>query len=782
MTFTGSRDETLAIAGLKGPGFIIIDRNGIPHLRAESEDDLWFLQGFNAARDRLWQIDLWRKRGLGLLAENFGPGFLEQDKASRLFLYRGDMTAEWQAYAPDAKLICTRFVEGVNAFIALTEKDSSRLPPEFSLTQTKPQRWQAEDVVRIRTHGLSRQAVSKIMRARVLSKSDLKADALRKVITPDVAPTRDPAIDLSAVPESLIHVMRLATLAPTFSKERMNATMAEAHLWRKVTDLGDMIMDAEANGSNNWAVHGSRTATGKPILGSDPHRAHGLPSLRYLVHLTAPGFDAIGAGEPSVPGISFGHNDTAAFCMTIFGMDHEDVYVYDLDAKNPNRYRYGDGWEDMRVENNIFHVRGAAEQSVDLLFTRHGPVIGRSACGKYAYAVRSVWFEPGGAPYLASLSTMRAKNFETFRKENARWVAPSANQVYADIHGTIAWVPGGLIPRRVGWNGLLPVPGDGRFEWQGFLPAPDYPERVNPACGFVATANEFNLPANWDHAQKGVGFEWLDGSRKTRIDAVLSKQDKHAVADSQALQIDTVSTPALRLNVLLKTLSAHGDAEKAQAMLLGWNGRMDTHSGAAALFEIWWTLHLKPALFKALAPDVAALLVPGDADGVLEALENPDGRFGQPPQAGRDGLLRETLAAAWRTVAAKLGEDPAAWAWGNLHHGYFEHPLAASGAATQSIPDIGPFPKGGSALTPMYASYRASDFRVLHGASFRMVVDCADFDRSVCMNAPGQSGDPRSRYYNALAPLWAKGAYVPMPYSRAAVDAAAEATLTLKPA
>lgn len=782
MPFTGERDETLSIAGLNGAASIIIDRYGIPHLRAESEHDLWFLQGFNAARDRLWQIDLWRKRGLGLLAENFGPGFLEQDKAARLFLYRGDMEAEWKAYAPDAQHICTRFTEGINAFIALTEQEPARLPPEFALTGTRPQRWRPEDVVRIRTHGLSRQAVSKIMRAMVMARADAKTDALRKVITPDVTPTHDPAVDLAAVPESLLHVMRLATLAPTFSKERMNATLADAPRWRKVTDLGEMIADADAQGSNNWAVHGSRTETGKPILGSDPHRTHALPSLRYIVHLTAPGFDAIGAGEPSVPGISFGHNDTSAFCMTIFGMDHEDIYVYEIDPNNARRYRYGGALEDMRSVREVFSVRGYDDQTADLLFTRHGPVIGRSVCGKYAYAVRSVWFEPGGAPYLASLSMMRSKNFETFRKENARWVAPSANQVYADINGTVAWIPGGLIPQRLGWNGLLPVPGDGRYEWKGFLPAQDYPVRLNPACGFVATANEFNLPDNWDHVNKPVGFEWLDGARKARIDEVLSTQPRHRVADSQSLQTDTGNVPARRLIALLRKISASGDAEQARVMLCNWNAQMDADSGAAALFELWWAMHLKAALFKKIAPDVASMLAPGDADGILDLLEQPDARFGENPAAARDALLMETLGAGFATARAKLGDDPQQWQWGRLHHGYFEHPLAASGVDTKDIPDVGPLPKGGSALTPMYAGYRPGDFRVTVGASFRMVVDCADFDRSVCMNAPGQSGDPRSRHYAALAPFWARGAYVPLLYSRAAVDAAAETVLTLLPA
>ena len=291
--------DAIAVPGLTAPAEILVDRWGIPHLTAASLDDLFFLQGFNAARDRLWQIDLWRKRGLGLLAADFGPGYLAQDIASRHFLYRGDMAAEWAAYAEDAEAICTRFAAGINAYVGLTEREPERLPQEFRLFGTRPARWRPEDVVRIRSHGLTRNALSELARAHVLAGADAATDRLRKAIEPPVEVGPVPGFDPEAVPPDALQLFRLAMAPVTFPPERLAATLDEAHLWRVATDLGEVLRAQEHEGSNNWAVHGSRTATGRPILATDPHRTHAVPSLRYLVHLTAPGFDAIGAGEPS---------------------------------------------------------------------------------------------------------------------------------------------------------------------------------------------------------------------------------------------------------------------------------------------------------------------------------------------------------------------------------------------------------------------------------------------------------------------------------------------------
>ncbi len=753
LTTTG----TIRVPGLHAAVSITTDRLGIPHIRAGDEHDLFLAQGFTAARDRLWQIDLWRKRGLGRLAASFGPGFLPQDRAARLFLYRGDMAAEWAAYAPDAEAICTAFAAGINAFLALTEAEPGRLPPEFALTGTRPERWDPADVVRIRTHGLVRNAASELLRTIV---TGLGADdALRKRPDPPVPDAATP--DLRGLAPEALRVYRLATTPVSFDPRRLGATLPEAERWSEVSDAGEVV---ELEGSNNWAVSPARTATGRPILASDPHRAHAIPSLRSLVHLSAPGWDAIGYGEPSSPGICMGHNGTAAWGLTICPADQEDVHVYEVEG---NRYRHGDGWEAMTEVEEVFDVRGAPARTHVLRFTRHGPVL---AMGEgAAVAVRSVWSLPGTAGYLASLSGMRARSLPEFRAAMQRWGAPSCNQVYADTSGTVARLTCGFVPRR-GWTGLLPVPGDGTHEWDGVRRSGEMPWQADPACGFVFSANENNLPAGWDHAAAPVGFEWAEPYRAERIRAVLAGDGAHTLAASRALQTDVFSAPALRLAALAP-----------DGALRGWDGHLRVGSPEAALCELWWARHLRPALLALLVPDARtrAHVLPGDTGALLDALDRPGPAFGPDPVAVRDRMLRDTLLAAEAECARRMGPDRAAWRWGALHHARFTHALSA--AAGHAGWDAGPVPVGGSAATPMAAGHRPSDFRLLAGASVRMVVDVGDWDRSVCINAPGQSGDPRSPHYADLLEPWSRGEYVPMPYTEAAVRAVAEDVLTLQP-
>ncbi|SEE64388.1 penicillin amidase [Rhizobiales bacterium GAS188] len=777
--------ESFVTTGLKQPAEIAVDRWGVPHIRAESLDDLFFAQGFNAARDRLWQIDLWRKRGLGLLAEDFGPGFLMQDRAARLFLYRGDMEREWDAYGcPDMRAICEAFTAGINAYVALTEREPERLPPEFAALGTRPARWAAQDVVRIRSHGLTRNAISEILRAIILSRTDAATDALRSHLDPPAVASLAEGLDLAGIGVEAIDVFKLAIAGVTFTKERLGASLAEAERWSKVNELGEVVEDLAATGSNNWVIHGSRTASGRPILANDPHRAHAVPSLRYLVHLSAPGFDAVGAGEPAVPGISIGHNGTIAFGLTIFCADQEDVYVYETQAGAPDRYRYEGGFEAMQVVDEVIAVKGAPDQKLTLKFSRHGPIIHEDAARRRAIAVKSVWFAPGAGAYLASLAAMRAPNFMQFREAVSHWGAPSINMIYADVEGNVAWMPAGKMPKRPNWNGLLPVPGDGSHEWDGFVPQDELPVRFNPPEGFVATANEMNLPADWPHARVPIGHEWSERSRTTRIHEVLQAKSGDTVASSQALQTDVVSMPARRLTRLLARLPRlDGDAALGRALLEGWNCALDADSAAAALFEVWWMRHLRPALLARLSPDaaLAKLLLPGDIDGLLHVLEVPDGRFGADPLAQRDALLRETLAAAVAECRRRLGDDPATWRWGALHHGFFEHALSNLALPSMPASDVGPLPKGGSGSTPMHTGYRQSDFRVTHGASVRLVIDVGEWDNSVCMNSPGQSGDPRSQHYRDLAPGWARGDYVPLLYSRARIEPEIVARIALLP-
>ncbi len=762
----------LHLQGLQQPAEIVMDRWGIPHIRAATTHDVFFAQGLAAARERLWQLDMWRKRGLGRLAADFGPGFLAQDRAARLFLYRGDMAAEWASYGtPEARAITEAFTAGINAWIARCAAQPDLLPPEFAAMATAPEPWSAEDVLRIRSHGLVRNVLSEVTRAQVMAKGGLETDLARRSIEPPWEPILPEGLDLASIPAAVLDVFKLASGRLDFSHGRMTATLDDAWRWTRVDDLGDVYIQ----GSNNWAVAPARTETGRPVLASDPHRAHALPSLRWLVHLTGPGLDAIGAGEPAMPGVSIGHNQDCAFSLTIFPMDQEDLYVYETNPENPLEYRYGEGWEAMREQRDTIAVRDHPDQEVTLRFTRHGPVVFEDASALRAYAIRSVWFEPGASAYLSSLGYMAATNLADYEKALHGWATPSVNHVYADTSGNIAWYAAGRAPIRPNWDGLLPVPGDGRYEWAGFHDFSVLPRSINPARGFVATANEMNLPADYDYKSTRLGFEWAERSRTDRIHEVLDTQPAHTLADSMALQTDDVSIPARRLRALLAGLTGEADTADALALLAGWDGRLSRDSAAAAVFEVWWTKCLKPTLLDLVAPDpdIRPLMVPGDVETLLAMLENGDARI-----PDRGALLLATLGKAMVELRLRLGQEPSGWSWGALHHGYFEHPLAD---LLPEMKSVGRLPKGGSGSTPMAATYRASDFRVTSGASFRMVTDVGNWDASMCINAPGQSGDPRSPHYSDLAPKWAAGEYVPLLYSKAAVDAAAELVIRLIP-
>ncbi|WP_461155315.1 penicillin acylase family protein [Saccharopolyspora tripterygii] len=755
---------TYPVAGLNDEVELIEDRYGVPHLYADSEDDVFLAQGFNAARERLFQIDLWRRRGLGLLAEVFGPDHAAQDRATRLFLYRGDMDAEWARYSEDAQHIATLFVQGINAYIDWLEAHPERLPEEFRLLEYRPARWEPADVVRIRSHGLTRNLESEVERARVVCAEGVEADLVRQGLQPGHRTVVPRGFDPCALPADVLDVFDLATQDVEF----------------KEGSLRRIPRDATTEGSNNWVVGGKRTATGRPILANDPHRAYSAPSLRYIAHLSAPGLDVIGAGEPALPGISIGHNGTVAFGLTIFPMDQEDLYVYQLDPADPHRYRYGEGWEEMTVLPEAVPVRGEADREVELAFTRHGPVIHVDRKRNLACAVRTAWLQPGMSPYFGSIAYMRAQNFTEFTDALRNWGAPTENQVYADVEGNIGWVPAGMAPKRVGYDGLLPVPGDGRYEWDGFHSGDDLPRSFNPAEGFIATANQFNLPP--EHQDLGLGYEWTNPFRHQRIVEVLSRQHKHTVRDSELLQNDQLSIPARRIQPLLSRVDS-GEAElrRALRMLRDWDAVLGADSHAAALFEVWLSKHLGPGFARAVVPRAAKLIDSVDNLVMLEELERP-GRW-LPDAAARDRLLLDTLRTACAEVKELLGRGEASWKWGRLHHSLFEHPASdAFDEAQRARFDVGPLPRGGSSATVNQSTYRVSDFRQTNGPSFRMVLDVGDWDYSVAVNTPGQSGNPWDPHYRDLAESWQEGTYFPLRYSREAVEEIAERRILLVPA
>lgn len=765
-----------SVAGLRGPGEIVVDRWGIAHIYAASERDAFFLQGWNAARDRLWQIDLWRKRGLGLLSASLGPDYVAQDRAARLFIYRGDMAKEWAAYAPGAQATVEAFTAGINAYVADVRRGARTLPVEFRLTGSQPDVWTAEDVVRVRSHALVANVMSEVQRAQVACAAGLGADRLRRKLEPAHTAVLAEGFDPCGIKADVLADYLLATQPVSFSKSSGKVA---------AVSLPASADSAAREGSNNWVVAPSRTATGRPILANDPHRQLGVPSLRYVVHLNAPGLSLIGAGEPALPGVSFGHNDTAAFGLTIFGIDQEDLYAYTLDPARPDRYRYGPGWEQMTVVRESIPVKGEAAREVELRFTRHGPVLQYDPVHGRAFALRSVWSAPGASGYFQSSWLTHAKSWADFQAAHDHWGAPPLNLVYADTSGAIGWAASGLTPVRPNWDGLTPVPGDGRYEWRGFLRGSELPSSLNPAKGWFATANEMNLPAGYPAEARRVSFEWGDRSRIDRISQVLSADAKVSVASSQALQTDSHNAISWRLTRLLGPLtSPDPDVSRALVQLKAWDHEEGVNSAAAAIYEVWAVKHLGRATVAAVTPAAARGLVgSGNLDAVITYLERPDAALGAQPERARDALLLASLKAALGELSQRLGPDMASWRWGALHHAIFTPAIAArADVATRAKMTVGPLPLPGGASTPKAATYTPGDFNTVAGASVRMVLDVGAWDNSVIVNTPGQSGDPASPHYRDLFPLWAAGRYVPLAFSRAAVDREAETVIRLTPA
>lgn len=746
-------DGDTGLPGLKEPVEVVRDQWGIAHIYAKNTDDLFFAQGFVVAQDRLFQIDLWRRIAVGETAEIVGKKALEGDRFARLLKYRGDLTAEWASYSPDAKAIATAFTRGINAAI---DHMGDKLPIEFQILNYRPAKWQPEDILgRMSGIIMTSNFRNEVLRAELVAA--LGAEKARRVAPTD--PARDyapaPGLDLAGIDRTILAGYEAATKALPFGP---------------------------GQGSNNWVVDGTLSASGKPMMASDPHRPINLPSLRYLVHLQAPGWNVIGSGEPALPGIALGHNEKVAWGFTIVGTDQADLYVEETNPADPTQYKVGDRWEKMQIIKEPVKVKGEAKPvEMELRFTRHGPVIHDDAKRQRAFALRWVGSEAGGAAYLGALALCRATSGKDFVERLKAWKLPSENMVFADVDGNIGWVATALTPIRKGWDGLLPVPGArGDYEWQGFRSVADLVQVFNPPNHYVVTANSKMLPP--DYPFPGT-FEWAPPYRYLRLKERMEAKKKFTIDDFKSMQHDNVSLPGRTLAELAGTLPSR-DTEIAPYLKLmaQWDGDLTRQTPAGPLYA-YWLQDLLKAFYAPHVPDKLLEFVRGrrGIEVMFQAMEKPDAFwFGKDPLAGRSAMLRSSLLSAVTKTKAALGNDPQQWAWGKLHVTPFRHPLATLGPAYEKAFNLGPVPRAGDGLTPNATSHNAK-FEQIAGASYRHIFDLSDWDKGVATSVPGQSGQPGSPHYGDLLPLWAEGEYFPLTYSRAKVDQVAKHKLVLKP-
>ena len=307
-------------------------------------------------------------------------------------------------------------------------------------------------------------------------------------------------------------------------------------------------------GSNNWVLSGKKTVDGNTYMANDPHRTIAVPSLRYMAHLVAPGWNVIGGGEPEIPGISIGHNEYGAWGLTVFRTDGEDLYQYDLNPKNPLQYMHNGKWKDIKIIKETLSIKGESDREIELHYTHHGPITYLNKKALKAFAVRCAWLEPGGSPYLASLRMDQAKNWQEFREACSYSNIPGENMIWADVDGNIGWQAVGIAPIRKNFSSLVPVLGNGKYEWSGYLPIVEKPNSLNPNKDFIATANQNLTPSdykNWD----AIGFTWSDPYRGDRVNEYLGSSDSLTIGDMKKLQVDVTSLPAKTLVPYLETVS-----------------------------------------------------------------------------------------------------------------------------------------------------------------------------------------------------------------------------------
>ena len=718
-------DGQLKIAGLAQPVEVVRDEWGVPHLYAQNTSDLFFAQGYVMAQDRLWEMEWWRRQYEGRLAEIVGPRAFERDRMARLLMYRGPFdAAEWSNYHQDGKRIIESFADGINAFI---KQNAGNLPVEFKLTGIKPDRWTPETVV-LRESSFG-DALAELQLAQNVATLGVKE--ANRLAAPD--PWDDLTVPDGFDPKLVTPEVLAATRLPSGPLPRPE--IVETYRYLAPTHTAEPLMPESTIrdlGSNNWVIGPKMSPTGKPIVSNDPHRAVENPSLRYIVHLNAPGWNAIGAAQPPFLGVSIGHNDTLAWGLTITGTDFQDVFVEDLNPANANEVIYNGKPEPLKTVTETIKIKGEQPRTVDLKFSRHGPIFYVDEKTHKAFALRSVFTERGSASYLAALRLDQAGTCKDFLAEARHWYANSENLICGDVGGNIGMQASAYTPKRKGWSGRLPVPGTGQYEWDG--PRAELPLEYNPERGFIATANHNINPKGYWPPAMFLTTRTLPYDRITRILQVIKPGHSFSMDDAKKLQHDVYSLRAAEDQQAFRGWTSNDTrVEKARDLIAKWDAMLTSDSVPAAIW-ITWRQVAYPGLGRGAVP---------------------------PPSQRKDA--EQHLGKAIDKLTADLGADWSQWRYGRVHTQAFAHPLLKD----YDLPTVER--RGGNGTV-------GAD-----GATYRQIIDVSNWDNSLAVNVPGQSGQPESPYYGNLLTYWSKDDYFPMAFSRKAVEAKAAHRLRLVP-
>ncbi|OZU88214.1 penicillin acylase family protein [Virgibacillus indicus] len=727
-------EGTIELSALEHEVTVITDENGVPHIKAVNEHDLYIAQGYIQAQDRIFQMEMSRRQASGTLSEVVGESAVDHDKYFRTLGLRRAAEKSYDIYTDEAKEVLQLFADGVNLYINEAIENNS-LPIEFTLMGSEPAEWTPLDSL----------TIGKYM-----------------------------AFDLGG------HWERQAFnyyLLNNFADEKAYE-LFPSYPKNRPTIIGEGEIDIAAsfekaviphafNGSNNWVVSGEKTSSGVPLLADDPHLGLATPSIWLQMHLETEDINVSGVIFAGVPGIILGHNEQIAWGVTNTGPDVQQLYVEKRNPVNPEEFLYEDIWEQANVIDEPIKVKDGETIDYQVVETRHGPVVSEFAEDSGKETVLSLrWTALDATTELeAILEINKAQNWQEFEKGLEKFLAPAQNFVFASTDGTIAYKANGNIPiYENGDDALLPLPGwEAEHEWKGYIPFDELPRVINPDKGFIATANN---KITGDDYPYHISNLWAQPYRYERIAEVLETDDDFTAEDMMALQMDVGNLQAREFVPMF--LEALQDTElnetetQAIALLKEWDYMDEVENVQPLIFHKWMD-EIEAILYHDEIPKNIRGLFGGRAQTTDELLRNSASGKGSI-WIEENGGFQDVLHTAFTSTLSKLkkeyGEEMDEWEWGDYHKVQFHHPLSGIHPVLEFFfNNEKPVPVGGSSITPMAASYDAASGEVDHGASWRFVIDMNQTAKGYHIVGPGQSGHFKSEWYHVQMDDWVEGNY-----------------------
>jgi penicillin amidase len=783
---------TISVEGLSKPATLYYDEYAVPHIVADSEDDLFFALGFAHARERLWQMEISRRAADGRMAEILGEGGVSFDKLFRTIGFRRMADSLWHSVSPETKKMLQAYSNGVNAYIAANK---NHLPIEFDILQYTPEPWTPVNslgIVRLMGWELNISWWTDIVLTELTAKLG-KEKAMQ--VYPDY-PTGKPTIITRPV------ASQPKPTKPKTGNAKPTATLDELKILEAFQEVDNGFRkyfgtSASHLGSNAWAVTKSKSSTGKALLANDPHLGFMMPARWYEVQLTceAAGINASGCSLPGVAGLVLGKNDSIAWGLTNVMADDCDFFIIEADSTDKSKYLTPSGKAAFVTIDEEIKVKGKNPINFEVRLTKYGPIINdihpkSTLTASTPIALKWTGHEQSDEA-LALYRAMKAKNWTTFRNGLRTFCVPGQNFVYADAAGNIGYQAGVLLPMRTDVqpaNVKKPKPDVGkpleaflvrtfRDEWKGFVPFDSLPSVLNPTENFIVTANNKTIDDAYPYY---ISSLWEPPARAERIRQMLTSKATLSAADFEKMQTDVYSASAFEtVPYIFNAVPDDSTTHKALQYFRNWDYNFTTQSIAASIYEHFYirlientfrdemgdTIYAAYIRLANLPVRVMAKLL-RDSTVVVDSSGSHvvynawfDDVTTKDKVETRDDIIRKSFLQALDSLKKNVGTDMAQWQWGKIHTLTMKHILGSGDIRVfKTFFNIGPFETGGTGTSINNGEFKFDKpFDHTLGASSRRVIDFSEAGEFKSVMPAGNSGEPLSPHYADQTRLWLSG-------------------------